>query len=59
MVEIIYCIACQYGRHEDHTEVIQTVPDGMLGGMVCPCRGECIDESARKWENYVDEYGYG
>ena len=38
-----YCIACQHGRHERHREVIQAVPEGMMGGAKCRCEGECVE----------------
>jgi hypothetical protein len=41
MVLLTYCLACKYGDHERHTEVIQAAPEGMLGGSRCKCQGEC------------------
>jgi hypothetical protein len=45
MVLLTYCIPCQHGDHDGHYEVIQAVPEGMLGGQRCPCRGECIERA--------------
>lgn len=42
MVELTECIPCQYGDHEHHQEVVQAVPEGMMGGARCPCTGECV-----------------
>lgn len=59
------CIPCQYGAHEEHVDVPGPVPEGVIGGWVCPCKGECIEnqvsvvpvvmtprdiEEERKWE---------
>jgi hypothetical protein len=35
------CISCQAGHHAGHQRVVQRVPEGMLGGAVCTCNGEC------------------
>jgi hypothetical protein len=43
---IVTCTACQFGRHEDHREVVQAVPEGMIGGSRCDCKGECRDRFA-------------
>lgn len=43
MVAHTLCIPCQYGDHDDHYEVVQACPPGMLGGARCPCEGECRD----------------
>lgn len=37
------CSACEMGRHQDHVDVIQAPPPGMLGGSSCYCEGECVD----------------
>ena len=41
MVLVGICAACQYGRHDGHTPVIQQAPPGMLGGAECGCTGDC------------------
>lgn len=46
MVMIGDCISCQYGDHEGHTEVTQAVPEGMLGGGRCECKGDCGERNA-------------
>jgi len=43
MVLLTYCIPCQHGDHEHHHEVVQAVPEGMLGGVKCRCKGECVE----------------
>jgi hypothetical protein len=40
-VRITECIACQAGDHDGHEEVVQAVPEGVMGGAKCLCRGEC------------------
>jgi hypothetical protein len=40
-VRISSCVACQHGNHDQHQRVIQAVPAGLLGGVVCGCKGEC------------------
>lgn len=42
------CNACQDGDHKRHHRVVQAVPEGMLGGSVCVCGGECADGRYRK-----------
>jgi hypothetical protein len=37
----VKCIPCQYGDHANHHEIVQAVPDGVMGGARCDCRGEC------------------
>lgn len=37
------CIACQDGAHDLHVDVPGPVPEGMIGGWVCDCKGECRD----------------
>lgn len=37
------CLPCQYGDHDGHYEVVQAVPEGVMGGAVCLCKGECRD----------------
>jgi hypothetical protein len=49
MTRIGSCIACQHGDHKRHQRVIQSVPEGMLGGAVCGCEGECQGKS----ESYI------
>lgn len=41
MVLLTLCIPCQHGNHDDHMEVIQAAPPGMMGGARCPCKGDC------------------
>jgi hypothetical protein len=37
----VLCSACQFGRHAEHQRVVQAVPEGMMGGAMCPCTGDC------------------
>ena len=43
MTYLTICDACQDGDHSRHYRVVQAVPEGMLGGSVCRCQGECAD----------------
>jgi len=31
------------GEHDRHYRVVQAVPEGMMGGAICDCKGECRD----------------
>ncbi len=44
MVYIGRCIPCQYGQHSEHHDVIEAVPEGVMGGAICDCKGTCVDE---------------
>lgn len=48
MVLFANCIPCQYGHHEHHHEVVQAVPEGMIGGVRCECKGECVEREKRR-----------
>lgn len=50
MALYIDCIPCQYGQHEHHYRVVQAVPEGMMGGAVCVCEGECERNNDRRNE---------
>lgn len=41
MVLLILCFACRDGDHSGHQETLQAVPEGMIGGTRCPCKGDC------------------
>lgn len=41
MAFITTCAACQMGDHDRHQHVVQPVPEGVLGGSVCGCQGDC------------------
>lgn len=43
MTLITECIPCQYGDHDHHHRVVQAVPEGVMGGAICVCEGECRD----------------
>jgi hypothetical protein len=43
MVMLHDCIACQYGDHSGHHEVIQAVDDDVIGGAACGCDGNCAE----------------
>lgn len=40
-MEIVTCIPCQFGHHEDHQPVVEAAFEGVLGGAECHCKGEC------------------
>jgi hypothetical protein len=42
------CIPCQHGDHAGHHRIVQTVPEGMMGGQECHCEGECVERAARR-----------
>jgi hypothetical protein len=35
------CQACQFGNHNEHIEIIEAAPPGMMGGVRCVCKGDC------------------
>lgn len=41
------CGPCQMGEHERHYRVVQAVPEGMMGGAICTCEGECVERGPR------------
>lgn len=43
MIALFLCIACQHGDHGNHVEQVVAAPPGMLGGVTCPCKGECVE----------------
>jgi hypothetical protein len=47
MSRISECDGCRMGDHKRHRRVIQAVPPGMMGGVVCGCRGECVKRGPR------------
>lgn len=40
-MQIVECLACQVGDHDNHYRVIQPVFEGVIGGAECHCEGEC------------------
>lgn len=44
MVCLTYCHACQFGMHDDHIKDFAPAPPGVMGGFMCPCEGECVDD---------------
>jgi hypothetical protein len=42
------CIACQYGMHDEHVRVTQPVSEDVLGGAMCPCKGDCAERNAER-----------
>lgn len=44
------CIPCQHGNHDSHRRVVQTVPEGMMGGQECHCEGECVERERERRE---------
>lgn len=51
MAYLTYCPPCSMGDHSQHYHVVQAVPEGVYGGSVCRCQGECKD-----FEPYVPPY---
>lgn len=43
-----YCIACQYGQHDEHIDYPEIPSPGVMGGWHCPCKGECVEYQAKK-----------
>ena len=41
MSNVAPCGACQMGEHEHHIEHWRKMPEGVLGGTVCLCPGDC------------------
>lgn len=39
------CFACQVGQHAEHVATPQPTPEGMLGGCICPCAGDCAERN--------------
>lgn len=54
MVRIGMCTSCQHGDHEGHQRVVQAAPEGMMGGVVCGCKGECQGKPARHVQRQMD-----
>jgi hypothetical protein len=48
MVMIGDCIACQYGQHDGHHKIVQAVPDGVIGGIRCECKGDCAERNGER-----------
>ena len=46
MSAVVDCPACQFGHHERHIGP-WNVREGVLGGAVCDCRGDCAERAAR------------
>jgi hypothetical protein len=51
------CSACQMGDHKRHVKRVEKVPDGMLGGSICPCKGECKGKNTP--ESFLRRAGMG
>lgn len=47
MSRIQECTPCQMGEHQRHYRVVQAVPEGMMGGAICTCEGECLERGPR------------
>lgn len=57
MVRIADCDACQIGRHDKHVRTVRAVPEGVLGGVMCPCQGECVKDAAARQERFLRRLG--
>ena len=54
MAMIVQCIGCQFGDHEQHRRTVQAVPEGVIGGTVCLCEGECQGKPAPAIQRQID-----
>ncbi len=43
MVALSPCTGCRFGKHEDHVSNYAPAPPGVIGGFMCPCRGDCAE----------------
>jgi hypothetical protein len=59
MVMIHDCIPCQYGDHDGHIDVPGPVPEGLIGGWRCDCKGECRDRPRPEPKYIEDTTDYG
>lgn len=61
MTLVTFCIPCQHGFHDQHREITQQVPEGVMGGAMCPCKGDCAERNAHHTEVVArvvdDDYG--
>lgn len=51
MSAIVDCPGCQFGEHEKH-DPRWGVIDGLLGGCVCNCQGDC----AAAWQARIERF---
>jgi hypothetical protein len=59
MAAIRMCNPCQIGDHKHHYRIVQAVSEGMLGGAICDCKGECQDKKSKpsfliEWDNIIN-----
>lgn len=50
------CNACRLGDHKNHRRSVVRAPEGVLGGVVCDCKGECRDVTP---EERLERMGVG
>jgi hypothetical protein len=50
---------CEIGDHKHHYRVVHSVGEGMFGGVVCPCKGECRKGAAQRRESTLRRMGLG
>ena len=48
MCRIGLCWACRSGDHKHHQKVVRSVPKGMMGGVICGCKGDCGSEESKR-----------
>lgn len=58
MSRIGECAACQVGDHKRHRRIVQAVPEGMMGGVICTCKGECQEDRTRKNKEFLRRMGW-
>lgn len=51
------CIPCQFGNHDAHHEVMQAVPEGVMGGAICTCKGECRENASEQRKRMLRRMG--
>lgn len=54
MVRIGECPSCQFGNHKGHVRNYAPVPEGVMGGSICPCKGECDQRPNRSIRRQID-----
>ena len=55
MTRLTECPPCKMGDHKRHYRVVQPVPEGMMGGAICDCKGECTKDRAERAKRYYEE----
>lgn len=48
------CPPCEMSDHKRHHRTVQAVSEGMMGGAVCTCKGECKDGRYKRHDPTID-----